>query len=164
MCISSLSIGCHEWKLLYNCEELPTENVIKHFKKAGTTLRFSGKIIFSSFTQNKGKMISFSWDVEAIDFPSSLISEAGAQQPRGGIQIWDLQFLKLIINFSEVLRAFQWNYKYATFPSSLPCNFPFYPQSLVRSTVLMWPPSSEGKTQPALLILFYFFIFYFFIN
>lgn len=97
-------------------------------------------------------MISFSWDVEAVGFPSALILEAGAQQ-QGGIQIWALQFLKLIINFSEVLMVFQWNYKYATFPSSLPCNVPFYPQSLVRSTVLMWLPSSEGKTQPALLIL-----------
>ena len=31
-------------------------------------LRSSGKTIFSSFAQNKGKMVFSSWDTKAIDF------------------------------------------------------------------------------------------------
>lgn len=47
-----------------------------------------------------------------------------------GTEIWALRFLQLIINFSEVLEL-----EICPFPSSLPCNFPFYPQNLVSGSL-----------------------------
>ena len=73
-------------------------------------------------------------------------------------EIRALQFLKLIINFSEVLMAFQWNYKSATFPNSHPCNLLFYSKSSWQRhpNVTRTPPlhpGPKGKTQPVLLTL-----------
>ena len=49
--------------------------------KPATTLRFAGKIIFPSVTQNREKMIFPSWDVAALESSPQLSHlEAGARQ------------------------------------------------------------------------------------
>lgn len=165
MCVSSLLIGCHEWKLLEGMKDLLTKNVREHLMKTVQLLwSLQEEIIFPSIQQNKRRwsLLPETWPpwslAPVLPFRGWGLTAEGPDCvwwiSAFALHLgWDsglLQFLKLIINFSEVLMAFQQNCKSATFPGGPSCNLWFLPQNLSLTRHLMLPaphppPWPQGK-------------------
>lgn len=87
-------------------------------------LRFSGKSIFSSFTQQFGDDLSFQDTAARLCCGRPGPARLGVGYCAFQAETWALQFPKLIIYCSEVSVTFLWSYKCTTSPS----HFLFYPQ------------------------------------